>query len=82
MLGSACAHGAVSALRRRFAARRSGLALDVHPRVAMRILGHSKIAITMEIYTVNGARQSDTRRAQAAQRCPGFPDATLPDEAE
>jgi len=26
-------------------------ALDVHPRVAMQILRHSKIAITMEIYT-------------------------------
>lgn len=26
-------------------------ALDVHPRVAMRILRHSKVAITMEIYT-------------------------------
>ena len=26
-------------------------ALDVHPRVAMRILRHSKIAVTMEIYT-------------------------------
>jgi integrase len=26
-------------------------ALDVHPRVAMRILRHSKIPITMEIYT-------------------------------
>ncbi len=25
--------------------------LDVHPRVAMQILRHSKIAITMEIYT-------------------------------
>jgi integrase len=25
--------------------------LEVHPRVAMRILRHSKIAITMEIYT-------------------------------
>jgi len=25
-------------------------ALDVHPRVAMRILRHSKIAVTMEIY--------------------------------
>jgi hypothetical protein len=25
--------------------------LDVHPRVAMRILRHSKIAVTMEIYT-------------------------------
>jgi hypothetical protein len=26
-------------------------ALDVHPRVAIQILRHSKIAITMEIYT-------------------------------
>ena len=26
-------------------------ARDVHPRVAMRILRHSKIAVTMEIYT-------------------------------
>ena len=26
-------------------------ALDVHPRIAMRILRHSKIALTMEIYT-------------------------------
>jgi integrase len=26
-------------------------ALDVHPRVAVQILRHSKIAITMEIYT-------------------------------
>ena len=25
--------------------------LDVHPRVAMRILRHSKLAVTMEIYT-------------------------------
>lgn len=26
-------------------------ALDVHPRAAMRILRHSRIGITMEIYT-------------------------------
>ena len=26
-------------------------ALEVHPRVAMQILRHSKIAVTMEIYT-------------------------------
>jgi hypothetical protein len=26
-------------------------ALDVHPRVAMRILRHSKIEVTMEIHT-------------------------------
>jgi hypothetical protein len=29
----------------------AALALDVHPRVAMAILRHSKIALTMEIYT-------------------------------
>jgi integrase len=35
-------------------------ALDVHPRVAMQILRHSKIAITMEIYTeVPDARTRD-----------------------
>ena len=27
------------------------VALDVHPRLAMQILRHSKIAVTMEIYT-------------------------------
>ncbi|WP_373365903.1 tyrosine-type recombinase/integrase, partial [Streptomyces fradiae] len=26
-------------------------ALDVHPRIAMQILRHSKIAVTMEVYT-------------------------------
>ncbi|WP_280724566.1 tyrosine-type recombinase/integrase [Kitasatospora sp. MAA4] len=36
-------------------------ALDVHPRVAMQILRHSKIAITMEIYTF--VPSEDTRRA-------------------
>jgi GTP cyclohydrolase III len=28
----------------------TGVAHDVHPRVAMRILRHSRIAVTMEIY--------------------------------
>lgn len=36
-------------------------ALDVHPRIAMRILRHSKIAVTMEIYTE--ATDEDTREA-------------------
>ena len=31
--------------------RQTVAALDVHPRVAMQILRHSKIAVTMEIYT-------------------------------
>jgi integrase len=38
-------------------------ALDVHPRVAMQILRHSKIAITMEIYTeVPDARTREALR--------------------
>jgi integrase len=28
------------------------VALDVHPRVAMTIIRHSKIAVTMDIYTL------------------------------
>ncbi|MGV9251779.1 tyrosine-type recombinase/integrase [Streptomyces sp. NPDC003697] len=36
-------------------------ALDVHPRVAMQILRHSKIAVTMEAYT--HAPSEATRRA-------------------
>jgi integrase len=39
-------------------------ALDVHPRVAMQILRHSKTAITMEIYTevVSSATRDALRR--------------------
>ncbi|MFF5799777.1 tyrosine-type recombinase/integrase [Streptomyces albogriseolus] len=36
-------------------------ALDVHPRIAMQILRHSEIAVTMEIYT--HVPSADTRRA-------------------
>jgi len=36
-------------------------ALDVHPRVAMQILRHSRISVTMEIYT--GATSDATRAA-------------------
>jgi hypothetical protein len=32
-------------------ARRAPRAFNVHPRVAMQILRHSRVAITMEIYT-------------------------------
>ncbi|MEV5369240.1 site-specific integrase [Streptomyces albogriseolus] len=37
------------------------VALDVHPRIAMQILRHSEIAVTMEIYT--HVPSADTRRA-------------------
>jgi len=38
-------------------------ALDVHPRVTMAILRHSRIALTMEIYTqVPGKTTRDTLR--------------------
>jgi integrase len=52
-------------------------ALDVHPRVAMAILRHSRMAMTMEIYTQvpdddgdlhPGTRQGHPRRTAAAQR--------------
>ena len=36
-------------------------ALDVHPRVAMQILRHSRISVTMEIYT--DATSEATREA-------------------
>ena len=43
-------------------------ALGVHPRVAMQILRHSKIAITMEIYTeVPDARTREALRALGSQ---------------
>ncbi|MFE0314684.1 site-specific integrase [Streptomyces albogriseolus] len=37
------------------------VALDVHPRIAMQILRHSEIAVTMEVYT--RVPSADTRRA-------------------
>ena len=42
-------------------------ALDVHPRVAMQILRHSRISVTMEIYT-EATSDGHARRAQAAWR--------------
>ena len=42
-------------------------ALDVHPRVAMRILRHSKIAVTMEIYT-EAPSDATSRCSPQAQR--------------
>lgn len=56
-------------------------ALDVHPRVAMQILRHSKISITMEIYTM----VPDKTTLAALKRLGdalGSPDALLPDDAE
>jgi hypothetical protein len=45
-------------------------ALDVHPRVAMRILRHSKIAVTMEIYTEAPSDATHGQRGHAL--CPGL----------
>jgi hypothetical protein len=54
-------------------------AFDVHPRVAMRILRHSKIAITMELYTMvpDEATLAALKRLSDAL---GSADAALPDE--
>lgn len=49
-----CAHAGVKVIRVHDTRHTCGkllAALDVHPRVAMQILRHSRIAITMEIYT-------------------------------
>ena len=40
-------------------------ALDVHPRFAMQILRHSKIAVTMEIYT-RSPRQPPARHLRSS----------------
>jgi hypothetical protein len=56
-------------------------ALDVHPRVAMQVLRHSKISITMQIYTM-----VPDKATLAALKPLGdalsSPDAVLPDDAE
>ena len=56
-------------------------ALDVHPRVAMQVLRHSKISITMEIYTMvpDKATLAALKRLGDAL---SSPDAVLPDDAE
>ena len=56
-------------------------AFDVHPRVAMRILRHSKIAITMELYTMvpDKATLAALKRLSDAL---SSPDAALLDDVE
>jgi len=56
-------------------------AFDVRPRVAMRILRHSKIAITMELYTMvpDEATLAALKRLGDAL---GSADAVLPDDAK
>jgi integrase len=55
--------------------------LEIHPRVAMQILRHTKMAITMEIYTMvpdNTTRAALKRLSDAL----GSSDAALPDDAD
>jgi integrase len=44
--------------------RRAAAPLDVHPRVAMRILRHAQIDVTMNVYT----EVSDARTLKALKR--------------
>jgi integrase len=45
-------------------------ALDVHPRVAMQILRHSQISVTMNVYTeVSSARAGGAEAAGGQPRC-------------
>jgi integrase len=56
-------------------------AFDVHPRVAMRILRHSKISITMEIYTMVPDKTTIAALKRLSDAL-GAPDAMPPDEAD
>jgi hypothetical protein len=53
----------------------------VHPRVAVQILRHSKISITMEIYTMVPDKATLAALQQLSDAL-GSPDAALPDDAE
>jgi integrase len=79
-----CAEAGVRRIRVHDTRRTCGsllAALDVHPRAAMRILRHTKIAITMEIYTEGPApaTQDALRRLSDAL---GDVAADLPDDDE
>jgi len=79
-----CAEAGVRRIRVHDTRRTCGsllAAFDVHPRVAMRILRHTKFAITMEIYTQvpDQATQDALRRLSDAL---GDAGADLPDDDE
>jgi len=57
-------------------------AFDVHPRVAMRILRHSKIAITMELYTMVPDEATLAALKRLSDALSSAADAALPDEGE
>jgi integrase len=79
-----CARAGVRRIRVHDTRRTCGsllAALDVHPRVATRILRHSKIAITMEIYTM----VPDKTTLEALRRLSdalALPPAELPEDAQ
>jgi integrase len=79
-----CARAGVRRIRVQDTRRTCGsllAALDVHPRVAMAILRHSRISITMEIYTqvADRATQDALRRLSDAL---GYAGTDLPDDDE
>jgi len=79
-----CAKAGVRRIRVHDTRRTCGSLLavfGVHPRVAMRILRHSKIAITMELYTMvpDKATLAALKRLSDAL---SSPDAALPDDVE
>jgi integrase len=79
-----CAEAGVRRIRVHDTRRTCGsllTAFDVHPHVAMRILRHTKIAITMELYTMvpDKTTRAALKRLSDALTAP---DATPPDEAE
>jgi integrase len=79
-----CAQAGVRRIRVHDTRRTCGslpAALDVHPRVAMQVLRHCKISLTMEIYTMvpDKATLAALKRLGDAL---SSPDAVLPDDAE
>jgi integrase len=79
-----CARAGVRRIRVHDTRRTCGsllAALDVHPRVAMRILRHSKISITMEIYTMVPDRTTIAALKRLSDTL-SAPDAAPPDDTE
>jgi integrase len=56
-------------------------ALDVHPRIAMQTLRHSKIAITMEIYAMVPDKNTLAALKQLSDAL-GSPDAEVPGDVD
>ena len=79
-----CAKAGVRRIRVHDTCRTCGsllAAFEVHPRVGMQILRHSKISITMEIYTMVPDKMTRAALKRLSDAL-GSPDAALPDDTD